>query len=276
MFDSKLLREQCKFCARLRRTDFRPQSSYGHQPMTVARFKQPGLRRLDFAIHGNWSPEIRRKSHQHAVKFLRCNSEDREFVPVQCQFFADDIRVGSKPLAPELMPQHDHGACSRHAVVFHGDGVTQSGIHAKHGKVISRNQLSVQVFTLLAVVPTDGTELRLKTDHSRENIVVRAVIVEVGESQRWITVKAASCAHIILPDLNQLSWLLNRRWTKQHGIHETEDRGVHANAQAERKRDHNGTGWRLAQHAEGVADILKQIVHTMSSNANESAAQTLQ
>jgi hypothetical protein len=38
---------------------------------------------LDLTIHGNRSPEVRRKPNQHAIKFPRCDSDDGEVVSVE-------------------------------------------------------------------------------------------------------------------------------------------------------------------------------------------------
>jgi hypothetical protein len=75
----------------------------------------------------------------------------------------------------------------------------------------------------------------------------------------------------MVPDLNQLPWLLHRRWAKSRRVHKTENCRVHANAQTKRKRDHQGKDWRLAQHAQGIADILKKNGHGLTLSVTQSA-----
>src|SRR5580692_9837666 len=75
----------------------------------------------------------------------------------------------------------------------------------------------------------------------------------------------------MVPDLNQLPWLLHRRWTKYRRVYKTENCRVHANAQTKRKRDHQGKDWRLAQHAQGIADILKKNSHGLTLSVTQSA-----
>src|SRR5580692_10047265 len=75
----------------------------------------------------------------------------------------------------------------------------------------------------------------------------------------------------MVPDLNQLPWLLHRRWTKYRRVYKTENCRVHANAQTKRKRDHQGKDWRLAQHAQGIADILKKNGHGLTLSVTQSA-----
>src|ERR1700746_414416 len=92
-------------------------------------------------------------------------------------------------------------------------------------------------------------------------MVVYLVIIEVRKAQRGITVEPTP-AFYVLPDLYQLSGVLHCRRTKERGIHKAENRSVHADAQSQGKRNHDGKGRGLTQHAQSVANILNQSLHS--------------
>jgi hypothetical protein len=58
---------------------------------------------------------------------------------------------------------------------------------------------------------------------------------------------------------------VDRRAPQEKGAHEAEHRGVHGNAQRQRKDSNNRESWFLRQHTKGESQISPERLHSHTS-----------
>ena len=86
---------------------------------------------------------------QRAVECRLGHADDGERVLIEFDLLADDRRVGSEPLLPELIAEHDdrRGSCS---VIIIRDGASQHRLYAQTGVIAAGDGLTVDDLCLLA------------------------------------------------------------------------------------------------------------------------------
>jgi len=120
-------------------------------------------------------------------------------------------------------------------------------------------------YSLLLYVlrPSVGSEIDARCARGIcRGIEVRGMIAD--QLPRGVCLVALVCFFAVIAemydDFGQAAGLGIGKRTQQRGINHAENGGIGADAQSQRENDDRAEGWRAAEHPQGVADILQQLV----------------
>src|SRR5262249_42734930 len=103
------------------------------------------------ALHHHRDTHIGRDTDFHVIKALHGDSDYGEGIVVDADLLADDLRVGAKTPAPEVVANHRHELRAWHLVIGIAKDAAKMRTHAQHSKEIAGDQLSLHALCLTAV-----------------------------------------------------------------------------------------------------------------------------
>ena len=170
---------------------------------------------------------------------------------------ADDVFRLRELAHPHAMRQHDHAL--RAGVVVGGlKQAAAFGLHAKHLKVIRRDDLSEHEARSFA--ETERREHRRVADHVGEDGVAGLEILKVRKRVGGVHVAVAAGREHVDERVGIGDW----QRPEQQRVHEREHRRVGADAEAERQHGDGGEARTPPQPSERVADVGQE--HGSPSN----------
>ena len=278
-----LLEEDVQFSARLRLGCARLQSAHHHQPPVITlledrgglrarlsplarRFRRPA--RLDLRLRVNRQPNLDRLTR-------RGHTHDRKGHAVHRDRLAHGGGVAPESPLPKAVADYGNGAGSG-LIVLHREGAAENRLDAERREKRSRDEVCISHFRHALETDAHLVAVGGHRQDAREDGVSGAnpFISRVGERLAGPT-SSRSTAHIprktahdaLGPpfrcpgEQNKLPRILNRQHLQQHGVNQTEDRGVGANAEGERQNSHQREAGTLRQHPCPVTQILNQCRH---------------
>ena len=161
------------------------------------------------------------------------------------------------------MAQHDHGMATRLHIVLETEQSSQHGPDPAHREVGARHHFAGDCVNPVAGVPLQEREADrrdLREDFARVRLDV--AIVRVGE-------RPVRIARLLVENVEQLVGPLERRFAKQCGVDQREDRGIRADPHCQREHGNQRECRTAAQPAQAEAQVLDQRVHeALLSRAN--------
>src|SRR5215213_5278249 len=195
-------------------------------------------------IRGNGVRDVYRRPrfslNTRRDKFFRHDTDDGVHVAAERNRFTENLLVAVELLHPQIVTKHHY---KRRAVlvVFSRDETSALRSYAKRFKEPAGHLSNLELNRFI----TAGVSQRLH-DHATEpaeRFTLRFNVSEIGR-------------RLVVPETDQSRRIVVRQWSQQHGINDTEDRGVHSNAKGDGDNSHSGERRTLRETAETVADIF--------------------
>ena len=226
-------------------------------------------------LHGI-RPQRQRQIHVHLVhrplrrhhlcvhRELRAkHSRHRDRVPVERDRPADDVRVRVEQPLPQAVAQNRDGRLAG-LVLIRRQQAAQQRPGPEHPQQARLRAHSVDQFRLLPPGQREAPGLRQR--HLFERVVL---VLYVDVLARRRPVAEDSDSRRVQPNRGQPPRLGVGQGTEQQRVHHAEHRRVRSDSDRQRCRDHQRHHRILAQHAQGITQILQGRVHETSYRIEE-------
>ncbi len=183
----------------------------------------------------------------------RQHADDRERAVIGPESPADDVRVRGKMASPVGLGE-EHDTVVAGPLVVENEPAAEKGLHAQGGEPPARHEGACDRLAGSAhgrdgeVRPVIGGDL---LEHG-------GLVPDVHEIRKRDVVDGVRRS--ASPDLDQPPGILVRQGTEHNRVDDAEDRGVGADAERKGRDGHGGEPTVPAQHADGVEEILAQLI----------------
>ena len=236
------------------------QSANDEEPVHSRAVQQCGLPIVG-RLGGQGQPEIRRIGTQLiSEESGRGNSNDGEGEIVDVQGGADDRGIEPEMLLPCTVAHHRNRR-GVGLVIVGRDGPAREGAEAEHREVVAGDELSDVRFggaRSPGAAHVQVLQAPLKGGHLAElGIVIAELLVQRIRVDSPVVLKSAEHAAIaVVAQSVKLARFRHRQALEHHGVEQSEDRGVGADAQRERDHADCREAGRLPHAAQTIAKIL--------------------
>jgi hypothetical protein len=181
-----------------------------------------------------------------AVKVPRRDTDDGEGILVEQNGAADDAWIGGESPLPIVVGENDVRSGAAAVLIRGVEEAAKHGLQAEQVKVIAGSGVAQGFRNRLIDGDTDTD--RFPNRHAGEGAVAIAKIEVIGPGLLEIAI-------VSLPDLKEILWMGHINGTQEHAVEHAEDNDVGADADGQCKDGDEGEAGRMAQLAEGEADI---------------------
>ena len=186
------------------------------------------------------------------------DANDSEPLTVQQDSVSDDVGSAAELVAPELIPEYDHGVSPGNRILARLQSSAEDDRRAEDVEKVSAD----------ALPENHPWRYRRRLGKRRRHRAVRGQTRKTGGPVAHIQIVAVRRAQRAAEPLHgirgadhvQLPGPRHRKGPQQHGVCEAEDRGGHANADADRHDGRCGEPTIAVQHPQAVADVTNDIV----------------
>ena len=193
-----------------------------------------------------------RKAEPGKLEGARQDADDRVRDAVERQRAPDDPAIGAHLAAPERVRENDRWG-RRRPVVIVGEAAPEHRGDPEHQEQVSRDPACPQ--TLRAVGAGQRHRFIAREREGVERPRPRPPVEVVRPRHR-----DAVPLRVDLVRVDETIGVGQRQRLQENPVHQREDRRRRADAERERREDHEREGWRLRVRPERVPDVVQEIV----------------
>jgi hypothetical protein len=219
----------------------------------------------DLVRHHHRHADLRHVADVDPVESLLRDADDRERIVADDDLLADHVGIAGEARLPVAVADHGHRMRAARHVILRRQHAAERGLHAEHVEERSRHQLARRA--LRAALNAHGHGPVAAAEHTREHVVVIAEVDVVRIRERILIALPVAMKRSLALEQHQLLRILHGQQAQQGLIDQREDRRVGAEAQRDREHRDDGEDRRLAQRAQGIAEICQQMRHYSYLNA---------
>ena len=224
-------------------------------------------------IHAHRNPDFfGTAKSERAFEAARTNTYHCVGRGVQCQNFADDVRVRAQFVHPQGMADDRDVIASRLTVFVREEEPPHHRTQSEDVKIVRAHHLPQHLLGLGFAAPGQGQGTH-KRCQPREDLVVPRIVLVIreGHGQLLTFLAVTSCLGVNRVDLDQAGNVFYRQRMQQDRIHNREDRGIGANSQGQRQDRDRAEPSVLGQHPSCIANVLQQSLHRIRRFPNSSS-----
>src|SRR5215510_5878845 len=168
------------------------------------------------------------------------DTDDRVHVAAKRNRLAENLLVAVEVFHPQLMTKYHH-KWRAVFVVFRGDETSALRSNAKRFKKTTGHLSNLKLDRLTAAGV--GQRLQDHTAQPAERLTLQLDVSQIG-------------CRLIRSETDQSSRIVVRQRPQQHGVDDTEDRGIHSNAKTDGDNSNSRKSRTLRETAETIADVF--------------------
>jgi hypothetical protein len=214
----------------------------------------------DFALHGEWDPDVRINADRLALKLRRSNTDDIVRSTADANFAAKDVMRAAEAVLPEAVTDDGDGVRIAQFVNLRGECPAEDRIYAEYGKIgtADKDDAASHRFAALSNgFDFDGDRLRVtgRRENAGENLIVARELLEFGIGKPIaiaIPKTTPAALRIWIRQKDQPLRVLDGKTAEQHGIDDRENGRVGADAEGKSQHSDNREARAPRERADAV------------------------